>query len=149
METFNSGAKRDSKLKDYSNVELILLQRVATVMNLGEIKYGKGNWQKGGEDFIKDIPSHMLEHCFGIIHGDNSVDHVAHLACNCMMLMCLTAQKKKDEKKKEIPSAAPLIPNRPDPQCPHCGSLLVRKTVYRETDNPPEKYVCQDCWKDF
>lgn len=87
VETFSSGAKRSTSKPPYTWISVELLKRVAAVWQAGAVKYGKGNWQKGGEDFISDIPNHCLEHLYSFLAGDATEDHLAHLVCNVQMLI--------------------------------------------------------------
>lgn len=87
MAVFKSGAKRGKLKPPYNLISLELLKRTATVWGLGRAKYGKGNWQKGGEDFANDAPNHILEHLYLYLEGDTSEDHLAHIVCNVQMLM--------------------------------------------------------------
>lgn len=88
-ETFEGGAKRNQR---YPRVELVdptFLWEMAEIMQAGAIIYGENNWQKGGQDFVQDIPRHMLQHVLAIMgnvgNDDTKENHLAHLACNVMM----------------------------------------------------------------
>lgn len=95
MKTFASGAKRSSVKPRYDLILPVFLQRVAAVWTRGAEKYGEGNWQKGANDqeWIKDIPNHIIEHIYQYIAGDQSEDHLANIACNVQMLMYFDSLK--------------------------------------------------------
>lgn len=86
MASYDGGAKRSKKLPRYELIDPTFLHEVAEVMAEGAVKYGELNWQKGGQDFVQDIPRHMLLHVFGIMSGDTSENHLANLICNGMMM---------------------------------------------------------------
>lgn len=95
MQEFTSGAKRSKVMPRYDLISAEFMDRVATVWGEGCKKYGEYNWQKGGDDFIRDIPNHIIGHIFAYISGDTSEDHLANIICNCQMLMFFG--EKKDE----------------------------------------------------
>lgn len=87
MKTFASGAKRSKEMPRFDLLSRDLLERTAATWKEGADKYGEYNWQKGGPDFVKDIPNHIINHIFAYVAGDTSEDHLSHIVCNVQMLM--------------------------------------------------------------
>ena len=63
-----------------------LFERMAVVMTEGAKKYGVGNWQNFTHDMVKDIQRHAFDHMMKYMNGFTDEDHLAHAACNLMML---------------------------------------------------------------
>lgn len=87
MKKFSSGAKRSEEKLPFHLISHDLLKRVAKVWDKGRKKYGAGNWQKGGMDFIQEIPDHIIDHIYAFLNGETTEDHLAHIVCNIQMLM--------------------------------------------------------------
>lgn len=64
--TFASGAMSSGKKPRYDLIPLWALERIARRFELGAIKYGEDNWQKGARDrdFIIDRINHAIEHLY-------------------------------------------------------------------------------------
>ncbi len=74
---FKGGAARSEEKPRYDLIPAAGLRRIALRFTLGAAKFGDRNWEKGGADFIRDIPNHMAEHLFLYMSGDRSDDHLA------------------------------------------------------------------------
>lgn len=95
MKTFTSGAKRSKKMPRFDLISPEMLARVATVWEKGAEKYGQFNWQKGGPDFVADIPNHIIGHIYKYVSGDTTEDHIANIICNCEMILHFDSMSKK------------------------------------------------------
>jgi len=84
---FSSGAVRSEVKPRYDLIPLVALRRLANRYGLGAVKYGDYNWLKGGPDFVKDVPNHIIEHIFLWVSGDRAEDHLAAAAWGCCALM--------------------------------------------------------------
>ena len=87
-----------------SNVQPAGLLRIAKVFAAGEKKYGANNWQKG---FPWSVPyNHALRHMELFRSGDESEDHLAHRACNVIMLYVFHTTKPE---LCDIPALIPIV----------------------------------------
>jgi Domain of unknown function (DUF5664) len=92
--TFQSGAKRSKYMAWFTFVPKYFIQRIAAVFQYGAKKYGIRNWQKGDQEFIDEIPDHIINHVYEYIEevnnggsGKDKEDHLANIGCNLVMLM--------------------------------------------------------------
>lgn len=62
--TFASGVMSSGKKPRYDLIPIEALMRIARRFELGALKYGENNWQKGVHDkaFILDRINHAIEH---------------------------------------------------------------------------------------
>lgn len=98
---FASGASRSKLMSWYSFVPRYFIARIAKVFEYGANKYGKENWKKGNQDFIDEIPDHIIEHVYRFVeenkNGKNETlteDHLGNIGCNLVMLMHFAEQGK-------------------------------------------------------
>lgn len=68
------------------------LQQVVEVLDLGQQKYARYNWQ--GLDKTR-VEKAMLRHMFSYMNGEtidpeSDKNHLAHVICNCLFLLWLT-----------------------------------------------------------
>jgi hypothetical protein len=99
--TFKSGASRSKLMSWFTFVPRYFNQRIADVFRYGAKKYGIRNWQKGDQDFIDEIPDHIINHVYEYIEevnnggsGKDKEDHLANIGCNLVMLMHFQKQGK-------------------------------------------------------
>lgn len=83
--------KKDSTKVDFALVEPAFIAEVAKVMTLGSVKYGRFNWKIKGMDYTR-VMAALLRHAYQWLGGEDKdkesgCSHLAHVACNCMMLM--------------------------------------------------------------
>lgn len=98
---FKSGAARSKLMSWFTFVPRYFIQRIADVFTYGAKKYGLRNWQKGDQDFIDEIPDHIINHIYEYIEevnaggsGKDKEDHLANIGCNLVMLMHFQTQSK-------------------------------------------------------
>lgn len=72
----NEQGKRAECKPDYTQIPLAALKRIAKRFMLGEIRYGRGQWKKGGAEFLHDGINHAMEHLIKYADGDTSEDHL-------------------------------------------------------------------------
>lgn len=89
MFTFPEGAVRSELKPCYDLIPLEFLTALAEHCAKGADKYGCGNWQKGGPDFIRDARNHMIEHALKAARGDTDENHLIAVAWNAMAIWCL------------------------------------------------------------
>lgn len=58
----------------------------------GAARYGEGNWEKGGRDFLQDRLHHMLDHIFEFLNTPGMTEeemkvHWRGVGCNWMFIM--------------------------------------------------------------
>lgn len=99
--TFKSGASRSKLMSWFTFVPRYFIQRIADVFRYGAKKYGIRNWQKGDQDFIDEIPDHIINHVYEYLEevnsggtGKDKEDHLANIGCNLVMLMHFQKQGK-------------------------------------------------------
>lgn len=84
-------AKTSAGIPFYNKIDYEFLNRMATALTIGSTRYDPHvlveNWRLGDVQFYHDRANHGLEHIFKWLDGDRSEDHLAHAACNLMMLM--------------------------------------------------------------
>lgn len=98
---FKSGAARSKLMSWFSFVPRYFIQRIADVFRYGAKKYGLRNWQKGDQEFIDEIPDHIINHVYAYVEevnnggdGKSTEDHLANIGCNLVMLMHYQRQGK-------------------------------------------------------
>ena len=67
---FSSGAKSSGKMPRFDLIPWdIFASRLAARYELGSLKYGEGNWEKGLADreFVLDRANHMLNHAHRVV----------------------------------------------------------------------------------
>lgn len=74
-------------------IEPIFLTKLAAVLGHGAEKYGENNWKKCTE--LNRVYAALLRHllawrCGEKIDKDSGIEHLAHVACNCMFLLYLS-----------------------------------------------------------
>lgn len=69
-------ACRATEMTDYALVPLVGLQRIARRYMLGDVRYGRDNWKRGGDQFLYDSVNHAIEHLHKYAAGDVSEDHL-------------------------------------------------------------------------
>ncbi len=87
-------AKRfDTGKVDFTLIPVDAMEAEARVWEMGEQKYGRGNWQTlwGAGTRVKVMKS-ILRHCFKILTGEDldeesGLPHAAHIRCNAAMLI--------------------------------------------------------------
>lgn len=72
-------AIRKERMVDYALVPLAGISRIAKRYMLGDIRYGRDNWKKGGDEFLYDSINHAFEHLYKFAAGDTSQDHIGAL----------------------------------------------------------------------
>ncbi len=98
---FKSGAARSKVMSWLTMIPLFFLKRVAAVFEYGAKKYGLQNWKKGDQDFVDDIPNHIVNHLYLYLQGDRSEDHLANMTCNIIFLMWMETTKNLVPKKHQ------------------------------------------------
>lgn len=92
MEVFPQGGKR-SKIKErFDLVPLDGLIQVAQVMAVGAEKYGETNWHGIPQE---SCANHAIRHLVLWLNGDDSENHAAHAAANCLMLCDLILREQR------------------------------------------------------
>ena len=71
--------------EDWNDLPFTALQAAARRFNHGRLKHGRGNWQKGDEEFAEVRLSHALRHCalFAEFRRQEDLDA---LLCNFFMI---------------------------------------------------------------
>lgn len=84
-------AKTSDGVPFYNKIDYNFLRRVAEAITAGSIRYDPHlmveNWRLGDVQFYHDRANHAQEHLLRWLAGDRTEDHLAHTACNLMMLM--------------------------------------------------------------
>lgn len=84
-------AKTSAGIPFYNKIDYEFLNRIAAALTAGSTRYDPHvlveNWRLGDIQFYHDRANHGLEHIYKWLDGDRSEDHLAHAACNLMMLM--------------------------------------------------------------
>jgi hypothetical protein len=84
---FRGGARRSDRKPRFDLIPSEFLEAVAVALTEGAAKYGAYNWRRGGKDFFIDAWNHAFVHLHKFKEGDQSEDHLAHLACNVIFLV--------------------------------------------------------------
>lgn len=95
---FETGARRDtsSGKPRFDLLSPFALQRVASLMERGAVKYGEGNWEKGiPEDRCYES---MLRHAYQYRMGDIEEDHLAAVVFNALAIMHYQEKGINDKK---------------------------------------------------
>lgn len=96
IKQFNGGAVRGSNPPEYTRITHEFLRRVGEAMTRGAVTYpdhadGVENWKHGDREFARAAWNHCVEHLLAwkdaTEYPDRGDDHLAHAACNLMMLM--------------------------------------------------------------
>ena len=84
---YESGAQRSADVEEYRYdlFHPIFMKRVAKVWAVGAQRYGVQNWELGFPMWT--LFNHLLGHLWDYLGGDRSEDHLAHMACNVVMLV--------------------------------------------------------------
>src|SRR5712664_3135525 len=90
---FSGGATRSDRKPRFDLIPFEFLEAVAMVLTAGAARFGDYNWKRGGKEFFLDAWNHAFVHLQKFKEGDESEEHLAHLACNVMFL--IWAVKKK------------------------------------------------------
>ena len=77
----------------------VALLKVAEVLAIGAKRYAPNNWRKIP---VEDHLNHMLVHAFAMLAGDESDDHVGHMACRAMMAAEIALVAKADKEKAAL-----------------------------------------------
>jgi hypothetical protein len=105
MSNSTSLALRDNKGKpELSQVDPLLLEEVARVLEFGAKKYARNNWRKG-QPVTKLLDSGM-RHMAAILRGEDidpesGCKHWAHVCCNMMFLGCQEGREDLDDRYKK------------------------------------------------
>ena len=59
---FDGKAKRSEKLPPLEDIPYELLEEIAKRFEMGEEKYGRDNWKRGGPEFFRQAYSHVIRH---------------------------------------------------------------------------------------
>lgn len=59
---FDGGAVRSEKLPPLEDIPYALLEEIAKRYAIGEEKYGRDNWKRGGPEFFRQAYSHAIRH---------------------------------------------------------------------------------------
>jgi hypothetical protein len=104
MSNPTSLALRDNKGKpELSQVDPLLMEEVARVLEFGAKKYARNNWRKG-QPVTKLLDSGM-RHMAAILRGEDidaesGCKHWAHVCCNMMFLGCQEGREELDDRYK-------------------------------------------------
>lgn len=80
----DQGGKQSRLDMAFNEIEPMMLQRVARVLDQGKVKYGSKNWRQiPYEDHI----NHMQYHAIMANTDDTSEDHLANVICRAMFAM--------------------------------------------------------------
>lgn len=84
------GKKFDDNKPDFSLLSPIAIEQIAKVMTKGQVKYGSHNWRNGIQ--FNRLYAAMQRHLNSWHSGDHKdpetgLSHLAHAACNLMMLL--------------------------------------------------------------
>ncbi len=90
---FRGGARRSDRKPRFDLIPWEFLEAVAVVLAEGATRYGSHNWKRGGRDFFVDAWNHAFVHLEKFKEGDQSEDHLAHLACNVVFLLWAVKRK--------------------------------------------------------
>lgn len=73
------------------------LQQVVEVLDLGQQKYARYNWQGLDKTRVeKAMLRHMLSYMNGeTIDSESGRNHLVHVVCNCLFLLWLTDTKNR------------------------------------------------------
>jgi hypothetical protein len=96
LKVFSSGAMRSAKKPEYRLIPGRALDRIAKRFALGAGRFGVNNWKLGGQDFIDDVPNHLIEHLFLWLDGDRSDDHLAAVGWAACALLHFDSEPKAD-----------------------------------------------------
>jgi len=102
METFDSGARRDTRAGK-GRFDLLppgALKRVANVFEDGAFHYGDRNWEKGMP--VSRYVDSALRHIFQVLDGRTDEDHLAHAAWNLLAAMQTQEWARENKLKKEL-----------------------------------------------
>ena len=101
----NNAKKYDGGKLKYSYTPIRGLNAVAKVMTMGGEKYGAHNWRSGDKEFILrlfDAANRHLNLYFADMQQDvdaeSGLSHLAHVACNALMIMELMEYNKLSSK---------------------------------------------------
>lgn len=61
-QTYKGGAKRSSALPPFDDIPYEMLEEIANRYGIGEVRYGRDNWKRGGPDFFRDALNHAIRH---------------------------------------------------------------------------------------
>lgn len=99
-----SGTKHDIGKIQLELLPVDSLIEVTKVLQFGAEKYGKWNWSKG-LNYTRIIGA-ILRHTFLYLGGEDKdqesgLNHIAHVACNCLFLIHFSNYKKElDDREK-------------------------------------------------
>lgn len=85
FKVFESGARRSAVEERYDLIPTAGLKAMALTFASGAKKYGEHTWEKGIP--LSDLTNRVLRHMVMYQSGDRSEDHLAHAACNLMMML--------------------------------------------------------------
>ena len=91
-EDFDTGAHRDSRVGKgrYDLISIPALKRLALVYELGALKYGERNWEKGMP--INRFLDSAIRHIYQYIEGKKDEDHLGQAAWNVFAAMHFDSQ---------------------------------------------------------
>lgn len=101
------GTKHDKEKVRVDLLPVVALETIAAVFTHGAKKYGEGNWQKGIDEkrLYAATLRHMFAHKKGELYDDeSSILHLAHAACNLLMMIELREQNANREKARNSSS---------------------------------------------
>lgn len=93
------GIKNDADKPPLNLISPYFLDEVATILGFGEAKYGKANWKKGIE--FSRLVAATKRHLQAVEKGnfideESGKSHLAHAACNLMMIFELERTGRTD-----------------------------------------------------
>jgi hypothetical protein len=110
---FKSGAKRSEVKPRYDLIPLIFLDALADHCGKGTDKWGCANWQKGGDDFIKDAYNHMTGHALKASQGMTDENHLIATAWNAMAIYVLEQRRKQEALEPGIEFGGVILRSEP------------------------------------
>lgn len=130
---YDTGAVRD-RARGKGRYDLLptkAVHRLAQHFENGAVKYGERNWEKGIP--ISDYIDSALRHLFRYLDGEDSEDHLAAAAWNCL---CAIQTEIELPELQNIPKRQ-NVPKRPENRCEECrhcvpigeGYFICRKDV--------------------